>query len=128
MTLKPLLLDLVNRGKPLADLIIKVNNPDEIQRVIVFLNNLSDYIYASRDPNYSSAIKLYVTREACSRLFSLTIYRKLIDANEPRIGFKWEEKGEFIMPKAISDLAEYAGISQPCDIDDSQDDDVCYDA
>ena len=145
MSRKPLLVSLVERGKPLAEVQVAVVDGQDLARVAPVLDALAPDIAAQVVPCHFQAgapshtayeIRMDATREALDRLFGWRIRRVNLDrwnAETARYegvwsdAFRWEElSAPCRYPPAVAGRIRAMGLTQPGASDNGKADELEY--
>ena len=130
--------ELVNRGKPLVEVIVVPNEGVDRDQLCNLLDNLSPDIGANVDARYfqpSSGpmiceIRMDATAEELAREFGWDIYRDLYvpgDGIERPDLFSWEERNRpQFYPSQVDGMIYSMGLTQPGANDNGMDDNVKY--
>ena len=140
MSYKPLLDKLVRKGKPLAEVVVILENGCKKEDILDILDNLSEDVGAQVLPAYFQSeagpmnyqLRLDATKEALEREFGWILVRKKIyDSNEDNgkypDGYCWEElnKPQFY-PVELKGQILSLGLTQPGANDNGRSDDIKY--
>ncbi|MEQ8692466.1 MAG: hypothetical protein RIC89_16745 [Pseudomonadales bacterium] len=132
MSFKPLLSELVAKGKPLAEIVVEVEYSETLESVTNLLDQLAPDIGAAIEPAYFQAfdqpivyeLRMDATREALEREFGWVLSRDPYDEET----YIWEETNQpQFYPSSLSGKIIQMGLTQPGASDNGNDDTVSYD-
>ena len=140
MKKKPLLEELVLKGKPLAEAVVVPIDTQQKTEICYVLDNLAADISAAIVPSYFQfslptiyyEIRLDATKEALLREFGWKISRiKIYDTQQdneqyPDV-YAWEEENKpMFYPKSLEGRIKKMGLTQPGSNDNGKLDDILY--